>query len=104
MGVLKWWDISGTPQIKDNSVLTFVDSNAKTLQRLPRNLLTLTSEQMLRRCADSDGKPEYLKRQRRCMLRQVRGLEAELPKLAFYPTKARPHPIAGFAIEGHREE
>ena len=28
----------------------------------------------------------------------------ELPKLAFYPTKARPHPIAGFAIEGHREE
>ena len=55
MGVLKWWDISGTTQIKDNSVLTFVDSNAKTLQRLPWNLLT--SEQMLRRSADSDGKP-----------------------------------------------
>ena len=91
--------------IKDNSVLTFVDSNAKTLQPpafAARNLLTF--EQMLRISADSDGKPEYLKRQRRCMLRQVRGLEAELPKLAFYPTKARPHPIAGFAIEGHREE
>jgi hypothetical protein len=55
VGVSKWWDISGTPQIKDNSVLTFVDSNAKTLQRLPRNLST--SEQMLRRFADSDGKP-----------------------------------------------
>jgi hypothetical protein len=54
-GRIKWWDISGTPQIKDNSVLTFVDSNAKTLQRLPRNLLA--SEQMLRRSADSDGKP-----------------------------------------------
>jgi hypothetical protein len=32
-------------------------------------------------------KTEYLKRQRRCMLQQVRGLEAEQPKLAFYPLK-----------------
>ena len=84
MGVLKWWDISGTPQIKDNSVLTFVDEreNLTAFAAEPSNIRADVAE--IRRLR---WKTEYLKRQRRCMLQQVRGLEDEQPKLAFYPLK-----------------
>ena len=100
MGVSKWWDLRHSDQRQlCSDIRRFERENLTAFAAEPFNIRADVAE--IRRLR---WKTEYLKWQRRCMLQQVRGLEAEQPKLAFYPTKARPHPIAGFAIEGHREE